>query len=388
MQNAYTSKYSYKYHKRIIDIVQPKVAHMLKSFREYPYEIKGNPPTGLEKFADIKFDHFNPENFSIILSVPVKNLRTIDPSSKDFRFQRHIKVENSIKFINDDLSGGPAGFSFDYCGILEGTLFYDPEEEEWYVFIEIGQHRSAMAFLVGGENIELPVKVFLPKFDVTPDELLIRESTRHFVDATKRTGQNQVDKLSSAYFSESQEAIELVKFYNDCKVSIGEVLPYEKRCDSWSDISKGLKEYGEPVMKKCLSVIAKYTNEKDINSKSVLALAQLVTFFKERVDNFERLQGLDFVETIVKYVFVERQPKTLKMSDITKFSGKYKGTELVVTTWLSYINEMFEWRENLYKKDNKAGSWMSRRSPEFKDFLDTHVDELFHDTFKQRIERM
>jgi hypothetical protein len=76
------------------------------------------------------------------------------------------------------------------------------------------------------------------------------------------------------------------------------------------------------------------------------------------------------------------------MGDITKFSGKYKGTELVVTTWLSYINEMFEWREKFYKKDNKAGSWMSRRSPEFKDFLDTHVDELFHDTFKQRIERM
>jgi hypothetical protein len=383
MQNAYKSKYSHKYHKKIIDIVRPKVAHMLKSFREPPYKIKGKPPIGLQKFVDMNFSHTNTENYSILINVPVKNLRTIDPDSKDFRFQRHIKVENSIKHINDDLTGEPAGFSFDYCGIIEGTLCYDPDEKEWYILVEIGQHRGTMAFLVGGEDIEIPTKVFIPKHDITPDELLLKEAIRHFVDATKRTGQNQVDKMSSAYFSESESAKKLISFYNECGVSVGHILPYEKKCDSWGEIEKCISAYGENVMKLCLSTIARYSNENQINAKAVMSLAHLYVSFKDRVDAFEKLNKLEFIETVVKYVFVDRQPKPLKMGNITQHSGNYKGIELMVASWIRYINEMFEWRD--YKKDNKADSWMSRRSPEWKEFLEKNVDEIFHESMNQRI---
>jgi hypothetical protein len=136
-------------------------------------------------------------------------------------------------------------------------------------------------------------------------------------------------------------------------------------------------------MKLCLSTIARYSNENQINAKAVMSLAHLYVSFKDRVDAFEKLNKLEFIETVVKYVFVDRQPKPLKMGNITQHSGNYKGIELMVASWIRYINEMFEWRD--YKKDNKADSWMSRRSPEWKEFLEKNVDEIFHESMNQRI---
>lgn len=386
MQNATPNQYDYTVHKKITDIVISQISHMLKDYREPPYKINGSLPEGLRSFEEINFRDSKLIDKSLVLKVPVKKLKTLDDKVEDFRFQRYIKTSSCIKFINDKLTGQPAGFSHDYCGVLEGTLFYNKEDDEWYVFIEIGQHRAAMAFIVGGEDTEVAVKVFIRGDEADSKKLLTNEAIRHHVDAVKRTGQNAVDKISSAFYSESESAEKLIAFYDKCQVSIGKLLPYEKTCDSWGDIQRSINNYGEELVGECLSSVSRFSTEKQIHAKVVTSLAQLCFIFKDRKDNFEKLNNLSFINTIVEYAFVSRKPKKLKMSDITKFSGKFKDTELIVATWIKYVNEMFEWHN--YKRENKANSWMSRRSKEFEHFLDTYVEEIFHETFKQRIEQI
>jgi hypothetical protein len=52
--------------------------------------------------------------------------------------------------------------------------------------------------------------------------------------------------------------------------------------------------------------------------------------------------------------------------------------------WIRYVNEMFDWQD--FKKENKSSLWMSRRSKEWRDFLDSKVEDIFHETFSQKIE--
>lgn len=384
MQNATPNLYDYRVHKKITDIVDSQISYVLKDYREPPYKINGSIPDGLKSFNEINFRDPKLINKSMVLRIPVKNLKTLDDKVESFRFQRYIKTSNCIKFINDNLTGSPAGFSHDYCGVLEGTLFYNKDDGEWYVFVEIGQHRAAMAYIVGGENTEVAVKIFIREDETDSKKLLTNEAIRHHVDAVKRTGQNGVDKISSAFYSESESAEKLIAFYDKCKVSVGKLLPHEKNCDSWGDIERAINSFGENLVGECLSSVSRFSSENQIHAKVVTSLAQLCFVFKDRKDEFERLNGLSFINTIVEYVFVSRKPKQLKMSDITKYSGKFKDTELIVATWIKYINEMFEWHD--YTRKNVSKSWMSRRSKEFQEFLDVYVDEIFHETFKQRIE--
>jgi hypothetical protein len=380
------NKYNYKIHKKIVDIVKPKILHKLKSYNQPHYKIRGYIPDNLKSFDSQNFNDSSLDGKSLLLSVPVSKIRTLTDDDEDLkRYQRPINIDNCIKYINDDLTNESAGFSYDYCGVIEGTLSYDEDENEWYVFVVVGQHRTAMAYLVGGESIELPVKVFIPNRSKSIEERLTEEARRHFVDATKRTGQNQVDKISSALFSADKDTQELIKFYDSCKVGIGTLLPYEKKCDSWSDIQSAIKEYGVENVRRCMTAVAKYTTNKKIPAKVITSLAQLCHVFESRVENFEKLNSLDFVDTITKYVFVLRKPKVVAIDFFTKHSGKHKGTEYIVATWISFVNEMFVWNED-YKRENKAQNWMTRRSPEWKEFLDENVAEPFHEPYNQKIE--
>ena len=116
-----------------------------------------------------------------------------------------------------------------------------------------------------------------------------------------------------------------------------------------------------------------------------MGLAALGFHFESRIKTFENLNDVEFFKTISKYVFVDRKPKRLSMSDLTKNSGTIKTPYLPMAIWIRYVNEMFQWKD--YRKENKAQFWMSRRSPEWQDFLNNgNVEEIFHDIYNQKIE--
>lgn len=380
--------YNYKVHKKIVDIVKPKLVPTLKTYNQLPYKVSGSLPKGLIRFDDVDFTDPKLQGQTLLLSVPVGKIRTLtDTPSSNVNlkyFQRPIKITNCIKYINDDLTGEPAGFSYDYSGILEATLSYDEEAEEWYVFMLVGQHRTAMAYIVGGEDIELPIKVFVKDESLSKEEQLIYQARRHFVDATKRTGQNQIDKISSAVFSGDVDATELLKFYDECGVGIGTLLNHKKHCDSWGDIAKGIKDYGRDNLKLCMSTIAKYSTEDVIHAKVVTSLARVCCDFEGRVQEFEKSNSLGFVETLVEYILNSRTPKTISLDTFTKYSGKHKDTDWQVACWIHFMNEMVE--TNKYKRTNKAKLWITKNSPEWRDWLDENVAPPFQYAYEQRID--
>jgi hypothetical protein len=143
--------YDYKVHKKIVDIVKPKLIPVLKSYNQTPYKVNGSLPKGLMRFDDVDFNDPKLQGATLLLSVPVSKIRTLtDTPQRNIKlkyFQRPIKIQNCIKFINDDLTGEPAGFSYDYCGILEGTLFYDEQEDEWHILLVEKTLRCQLKFL-------------------------------------------------------------------------------------------------------------------------------------------------------------------------------------------------------------------------------------------------
>jgi hypothetical protein len=241
-----------------------------------------------------------------------------------------------------------------------------------------------MAYLVGGDEIEVPIIVDFPKLNTPDYDNIISEAKIHFFDATQRTGQAQPDKIRSAFFCKDSDAIKLVEFFDSCNVNVGDLLPHEKSCDSWGEIENCIKTYGKDITKKCLTEIAENCKEQKINARAVVGLSVLCHQFADRVKAFENLNNEDFVKVICRYVFVNRKPKLISMSDITKYSGNIKTEYLPMTMWIRYVNEMFDWQD--FKKENKASLWMSRRSKEWREFLDKKVDDIFHETFSQKIE--
>lgn len=370
-------------HVTISSIVKDQVGHMLKDFSSYP--ITGVKPINFIKFEEFEFDAKKLSGQKIGLLVKIKNIKTFNQKDKDNRFNRIIKVANSIKFINEvDENGNVTGFNYDYAGVLIGTLKYDYTDNQWYVFINQGQHRTVMAYLIGGDDVELPIIVDVPQFGSSEIENIISESKIHYFDATKRTGQGQPDKIRSAYFCKNSDAIRLVNFFDECGVNVGDLLNHEKSCDSWGDIDRCITNYGEDITKRALSAIAEHCNEQKINARAVVGLAALGYHFYDRVETFEELNVEDFYKTICSYVFVDRKPKVISMGDITKYSGNIKTPYLPMTMWVRYVNEMFEWQD--FKKENKSNLWMSRRSKEWQEFLNAQVEDIFHETFNQKIE--
>ena len=163
------------------------------------------------------------------------------------------------------------------------------------------------------------------------------------------------------------------------------MLGHEKSCDSWGDIERTIENYGFENAQQALTAIGMFAHEKKINARAVMGLAALGYHFESRIKTFENLNDVDFFKTISKYVFVDRKPKRLSMSDITKNSGTIKTPYLPMAIWIRYVNEMFQWKD--YRKENKAQFWMSRRSPEWQEFLNNgSVEEIFHDIYNQKIE--
>jgi hypothetical protein len=371
-------------HIAISKIVTDQIGHMLKDYSGYP--ITGSYPINFQKLEDIDFGDKSLRGKKIGVLVTPKQLRTFVQSDTKQRYNRVIKVSNIIKFINDkDELGKLTGFNYDYAGVLVGTLKFDYETGEWYVFINQGQHRAAMAYIIGGNNILIPVLLSIPTGKLSEQEEVIIEAKTHYTDAVKRTGQAQPDKLRSAVFCKKQEALELLEFYDSCGVDVGDLLGHEKSCDSWGDIERTIENYGFENAQQALTAIGMFSHEKKINARAVMGLAALGFHFESRIKTFENLNGVEFYKTISKYVFIDRKPKRLSMSDLTKNSGTIKTPYLPMAIWIRYVNEMFQWKD--YRKENKAQFWMSRRSPEWQDFLNNgNVEEIFHDIYNQKIE--
>lgn len=370
-------------HASIPSIVSDKIGHMLKDYSTYP--IRGSLPVNFVKFEELIE---NPKKYAgqkIGVLVKVKDIKTFVQKNRKERFNRLINTDNCIKYINQKSEDGNViGYCYDYAGVLVGTLKYDYETESWYVFINQGQHRATMAYIIGGDDIELPVIVDIPGKKVTEKDTVLPEALIHYVDATQRTGQTQPDKLRSAWFCKIPKAIYIVDFYDECGVDVGGLTNHKKSCDSWGEIETCIEKYGEENTKRSFINIAKYCKEDKINARAVVGLAALAYHFKDRVLNFERLNVEDFFQVITKYVFVDRKPKRISMSDITKHSGTLKTPYLPMSMWIRYVNEMFDWID--YDRENKANLWMSRRSKEWQEFLMEYVEDIYHDMFNGRIE--
>lgn len=370
-------------HATIPSIVLDKIGHKLKDYSGYP--IRGSLPIN---FITLQELIENPKKYAgqkVGVKVKVKDIKTFNQNNRKDRFNRLVNPDNCIKYINrKDETGEVVGYCHSYAGVLIGTLKFDYENDTWYIFINQGQHRAVMAFIVGGDDMELPVIVDIPNNNEIKKQGVLPEALVHYVDATQRTGQTQPDKLRSAYFCKIPEAIDLVNFYKDCGVDVGGLTNNKKSCDSWGDIQKSIRDYGEENTKRAFTNIAKYCKEDKINARAVIGLAALAYYFQDRVENFERLNVEDFFMSIAKYIFVDRKPKTISMSDLTKHSGTLKTPYLPMSTWIRYVNEMFEWVD--YQKENKANLWMSRRSKEWQEFLMSNVEDIYHDMFNGRIE--
>jgi len=371
-------------HASIPQIVDEKIGHMLKDYSSYP--IRGSLPNNFVLFEDLKKNIKKYEGQKIGVLVKVKDIKTFNQKNRKHRFNRLVNTDNCIKYINQKSKNGSfIGFCYDYAGVLIGTLKYDYEEEQWYVFINQGQHRATMAYIIGGNEILMPVVVDIPVSNTKSNEdSVLPEALIHYVDATQRTGQTQPDKLRSAWFCKIPQAIYLVDFYDECGVDVGGLLNHSKSCDSWGYIEDSIQKYGEENTKRAFTYIAKYCKEEKINAKAVIGLAALAFHFEDRIEAFENLNVEDFFQTITKYVFVDRKPKVISMSDLTKHSGTLKSPYLPMCMWIRYVNEMFEWVP--YDKENQANLWMSRRSKEWQKFLMDNVEDIYHDMFNGRIE--
>lgn len=370
-------------HASIPTIVSDKIGHMLKDYSSYP--VRGSLPVNFITFDELIKSPKKYVGQKIGVLVKVKDIKTFNQKNKKERFNRLINTDNCIKYINQKSKDGSfIGFCYDYAGVLVGTLKYDYALEEWYVFINQGQHRATMAYIIAGDEVELPVIVDVPSNKINEKESVLPEALVHYVDATQRTGQTQPDKLRSAFFCKIPQAIYLVNFYDECGVDVGGLLNHKKSCDSWGDIEKSIKEYGEENTKRAFTNIARYCKEDKINARAVIGLAALAFIFEDRVSRFEDLNAEDFFQVITKYIFVDRKPKTISMSDLTKHSGTLKSPYLPMSTWIKYVNEMFEWID--YEKENAANLWMSRRSKEWQNFLMEKVEDIYHDMFNGRIE--
>jgi hypothetical protein len=161
-------------------------------------------------------------------------------------------------------------------------------------------------------------------------------------------------------------------------------LSHEKHCESWGDIFKAINEYGRDNLKECMSTIAKYAKEDVLHAKTITSLARVRSDFSERVEEFERKNSLNFVDTLVDYVLKSRHPLIVSLDSFTKYSGKHKDTDWQVACWIHYMNEMVLVRD--YKRDNKAKLWITKNSIEWKNWLDKHVAAPFQYAYDQRID--
>jgi hypothetical protein len=324
----------------------------------------------------------------ILFLASVDDFRTFEPDDElqnlD-RFNREVNVDKAVQFLNlKEPNGNCAGFNYDYCGIIIGTLKKDSKTGEWYIFVNQGQHRIAMAYLSMGKTGQIPVLVEVPDESHDEEYLLMHEARLHHVDAAVRTGQKIVDKLRSAYICHEPSAESIVGFYDSVGVNVANLLPYEKSCNSWADIVGYIDKYGEDITYRSMSAISKYCNEKTLHAKAIGGLVALGYFFEDKVAEFETLNDMDFFETVCRYAFEER-PRIVKMTNLTKNSGNQKHIAWPMTLWINLVNDMIDAKS--YKKKGNGNFWITKTSKVWQNYLESELqDDPLVEALNQKVE--
>ena len=347
------------------------------------------PEMGFKYFDPKDLEYQNHSGEKILFLCKVKNFRTFEPDDglqNLERFNRQIQIRRAIEFLNSkEPNGNNAGFNYDYCGIIVGTLKQDEKTGEWYVFVNQGQHRIAMAYLVMGLEGELPVLVEVPSESYTDEELLIREARLHHVDAVQRTGQKITDKLRSGFICHEENSEFIVKFYDDVGVNVANLLKYEKSCDSWGDILKYINDFGRDNTYLAMSSIAKYCSEKTLHARAIGGLTAIAHYFPDKVQEFEELNDKDFFKTVCEYAFRNRQ-RVVKMSNLTKSSGSQKNILWNMTLWINLVNDMVDTKG--FKRRGNSKFWISKTSKGWQNFLlkELSEEDPLIETLNQKVE--
>lgn len=344
-------------------------------------------PQGIEIF-DSSHSYENLPGQKLIFLAKVEDFRTFEPDNElqnTDRFNREINVKRSIDFLNKKgPTGVPFGFNYDYCGFITVTLKKDKKTNKWYLFVNQGQHRVAMAYLSMGKQAFLPVLVQAPSETCTDEDMLIMEAMLHHVDATVRTGQKITDKLRSGWICGDEASKEIVNFYEDVGVNVANLLPYEKTCDAWQDISLYIKDYGRERTYDAMSSIAKYCDETTIHARVVGGLVALSFYFESKVKEFERLNDKEFFQTVCKYAFKDRV-RIVKMCNLTKGSGNQKHISWPMTLWINLVNDMIDTKS--FKRNKNSNFWISKNSKCWQHYLETHLkDDPLAEILNQKVE--
>lgn len=324
----------------------------------------------------------------ILFMASVEDFRTFEPDD-DLqnldRFNREVNVPKAIQFLNlKEPNGECAGFNYDYCGIIVGTLKKDSKSGEWYIFVNQGQHRVAMAYLSMGKTGQIPVLVEVPDESHSDEDLLIHEARLHHVDAAVRTGQKIVDKLRSGYICHEATAEKIVKFYDDVGVNVANLLPHEKSCNSWTDILGYIEKYGHDNTHRAMSSISEYCAEKTLHARAIGGLVALGYFFDDKVEEFETLNDKDFFKTVCHYAFKER-PRIVKMANLTKNSGNQKHIAWPMTLWINLVNDMIDSKQ--YKKKGNGNFWITKTSKVWQSYLESELqDDPLVEALNQKVE--
>ena len=372
-------------HIRVVKIVDDQLGPTKKDYSSL--DISGTIPE-CEVFDNTNTKYASLSGKKIMVLVQVKDFRTFEPDDQLqnlYTFNRKINVNKSIDFLlRKEPDGSVSGFNYDYCSVIVGTLKFDSTLKEYYVFINQGQHRVAMAYLVMGEKAYIPVLLEIPSEKFTDEELLIHEARLHHVDAAIRTGQKITDKLRSAYICHDLEAQEIVEFYNKVGVNVANLLPFEKSCNSWGDIKSYIGDYGQKNTYRAMSAISEYCDEKTLHARAIGGLAALSFYFPEKIEEFEELNGVDFFKTVCRYAFKDR-PRIVKMANLTKNSGNQKHIAWPMTLWINLVNGMID--ELPLRKKGKGHFWITKSSKVWQNFLETNLgDDPLVEALNQKVE--
>jgi hypothetical protein len=345
------------------------------------------PKKGIDIF-DSSSSYENLSGQKLVFLAKVEDFRTFEPDNElqnlD-RFNREINVKKCIDFLNKKgPSGIPFGFNYDYCGFIVATLKKDQKTKQWYLFVNQGQHRVAMAYLSMGRQAYLPVLVQVPSESHTEEDILVMEAMMHHVDASVRTGQKITDKLRSGWICGDETSKEIVDFYNDVGVNVANLLAYEKKCDSWQDISLYIKDFGREKTYRAMSSISKYCDENTIHARAIGGLVALSYYFESKVQDFERQNDKDFFETVCKYAFKER-PRIVKMNNLTKGTGNQKHIAWPMTLWINLVNDMVDTKS--FKKSGNSNFWIGKKSKCWQEFLENELgDDPLAEILNQKVE--
>ena len=267
------------------------------------------------------------------------------------------KCRSNLNILNGN--GKAKGYVEADAGILAGYL--RPYNGEWNLVKYIGNNRVRMKLLANrGENTEVLIEIRFHTNGLSLSEYIQLESERHTTDAGDRSGQNEVQKFTSAFRSKRSDAVECFDFLINNKLDFNGIMKLEGidttdflEITSLGGIKDGrsngyFRRFGEINVQSAVGTIhrlAHITNEKNFGSSQLIAFSMMFKCFTEYGKKHNSTTMM-FTREELQNFFVEfytemnssqaawKKKKTLLLSDLNA-SGTLKD--------MAYMNVMTFW---------------------------------------------